>query len=1208
MDFHLRHGIVHEVIPAEAHHRIGKIERRNALLRSIVERMVDEHGMHSREELNRGLAAALHTINSCTFSHGRSPFQAVFGRVPRPFGDVLSDPMSLIISPDASLQRTEILRAEAMKALAEHSASSSIKRALLRKTRHQQDFKALQPGQPVAFWRWSGRSRQHKRGSWTLARFLSLDPDNKSMWVQVGTTTTKVANNQVRMACGWEEWTPSPEDIAILKNAEANLKDDLWQDGREEPPGVLQEATQELARQPYVRPAPLPERDRDYWRYTEDSAIRMHVSPRYELFIPQRDECDFNLDDLGDMRRTYIQDMPEQPEDDQWRDPRCHREYELPWTGTTTFFWKKNSSERLKVVRDLPATTVPAPALRQGPASSTDDARLQTNVHHEQQQTNVHQEQHQTNSHQEQHQTSVHQELHQSFVDNRSLSFHVPMSPVPPTPRSRRTRSRTPSRPAVKRQTLRQGPEQLQAQVLPDAPSSWPETAQSLTPTPLPVLSDDATNIAPVTESMQHHEASAHEGQELSDPNALRAPQTKPPGSAKSAPPVMTAPVDVEAQPSSLVQLPQKRAADVLYTSGVYKFFCDDFGETILDNVDLYDYEHPYMTDVFYKCYLSSSNRLREMQEANVLEEPDREDASSDDGNMTVSNNRTHSRQELKQLDREIPWRELIGLPRASYEKYLDAVRTESNNWFSWGGIMPVPTKEAHAILNDPVLGRRVLKSRAAYRDKNKGLGEIRAKCRVDLLGCNDPDLFNLTRDSPTPTRLSESIVMAIAAAGANGEVNHDKKLWRLWISDAKSAFLQGEQNLDERAGPLYMKPPRDPLIAETNTFSADLYQVLGNGYGLPDAPRVWSRRVLQRALERGFKQHGFDHCLFYYVNEDEQLRAVMIVRVDDFLCVYHQDFDSDLLQNMFVWGSITIITVNEPGVFRGKEIKLVYEGRYKYKVTQESFIQGLEPGRISKDRSKSDDKLTATEWQEFRSVSGSLQWLASQTRPEISPVVSLSNKGQETSYLDLKRLYETVNHLRDTPDHGLTYQDIPFDSSSTIVTFTDSSWANAELKSQYGVLVMLSPPQVTETTSKGTLLDWKSARSTRICRSTLAAEASAADEGEGADRATFTKLCISEMLYLEPAFKVGCRLNSLQVTDAKSLYDSIVAENPSLTDKRSLINIRSVQQTVSPRQVHWVPTSLMWADALTKLDSSKLLMSFTAWLQNPPYSTSGEF
>ena len=154
--------------------------------------------------------------------------------------------------------------------------------------------------------------------------------------------------------------------------------------------------------------------------------------------------------------------------------------------------------------------------------------------------------------------------------------------------------------------------------------------------------------------------------------------------------------------------------------------------------------------------------------------------------------------------------------------------------------------------------------------------------------------------------------------------------------------------------------------------------------------------------------------------------------------------------------------------------------------------------------------------------------------------------------------MYDAVNFVKETPTHGLT-------------TFTDSSFANAELKSQYGVLVFRTPPTVNERPAKATLLDWKSARTTRVCRSTLAAESSAADEG--ADRATFTNVCLSELLCGEAGNKTGSKLSNTQVTDAKSLYDCVVAENPNSSDKRSLINIRSVQQSVSGKDFRWVPT-----------------------------------
>ena len=56
-------------------------------------------------------------------------------------------------------------------------------------------------------------------------------------------------------------------------------------------------------------------------------------------------------------------------------------------------------------------------------------------------------------------------------------------------------------------------------------------------------------------------------------------------------------------------------------------------------------------------------------------------------------------------------------------------------------------------------------------------------------------------------------------------------------------------------------------------------------------------------------------------------------------------------------------------------------------------------------------------------------------------------------------------------------------------------------------------------------------------------------------------------------------------VTDCKSLYDVVISESPTLSEKRTLIDILSIQNWISPSRMHWVPTYWMIADALTKKD-----------------------
>ena len=170
-------------------------------------------------------------------------------------------------------------------------------------------------------------------------------------------------------------------------------------------------------------------------------------------------------------------------------------------------------------------------------------------------------------------------------------------------------------------------------------------------------------------------------------------------------------------------------------------------------------------------------------------------------------------------------------------------------------------------------------------------------------------------------------------------------------------------------------------------------------------------------------------------------------------------------------------------------------------------FIDGLDTGALRKGRL--GQKLNQDEKKEFRSVSGCLQWAASQCRPDIAPLVSVSNQGDDTSTNNLKDLYDGLDYLKQTSHLGLVIQDIPFNKDTVVMTYTDSSWNNAKRSgSQIGVLVCLARPHVSLLPSEVAIVDWKSGRSPRVCRSTLAAEASAADEGS--DRSSYINHMIS--------------------------------------------------------------------------------------------------
>jgi hypothetical protein len=71
------------------------------------------------------------------------------------------------------------------------------------------------------------------------------------------------------------------------------------------------------------------------------------------------------------------------------------------------------------------------------------------------------------------------------------------------------------------------------------------------------------------------------------------------------------------------------------------------------------------------------------------------------------------------------------------------------------------------------------------------------------------------------------------------------------------------------------------------------------------------------------------------------------------------------------------------------------------------------------------------------------------------------------------------------------------------LLAYSDASWANARRStSQLGVIIGATTSEAKALGAPFSVIDWKSAKSQRVCRSTLAAEASAGDEA--ADRLAF--------------------------------------------------------------------------------------------------------
>ena len=850
---HLRsHGVMVDYCPAEAHWQIGHVERQNAFLRTVLEKLVDTFAATGVSDIQLLLAPALHAVNSMTLSRGRSAFQAVFGKIPRLPGGLFTDFNSLATTPiDDPAATAEIIRSEALKAICDMNVRQSFRRALLRKT-HNTKVPQLEPGQACSFWRWRKRGLK-KRGGWVTARFLSWDPASpgKMAWVRSGTTTALVAVEQLRAATGFEAWLPTEPDVAALKDASQKLDQTLWADESGPPPPLQHRA----------------------------------------------DEDDYHPDiPMGTAEQEITAAMASAPS--------------APTAATSS-------------------TTPPGP----GPEAST-SVRLEVLDQSQNQQS-----------------TLVYQPTVQNtFVRNTARlgepsqasrrGGSVPRTPrgtpAPRTPRTPRTpRSRSPLPPAVHgpppepRQLPQElpeppVPEPVLESVAPPEPQQLPEELPEppvppALPTPLEVGWESApfdsagyeTDFEPEPlpsgqpDPLLPQAAGAppeQQGPSASSSAAHTAAADSATGTAERPPttPVSSQPSNLETEAPAL--LPAKRPFDALTTL----YYDEDIIYHCVPGTEPAE-GYGAKPDKVYQSYLNSEYRLDDLGKDTGEKVPQESDTSDSDWDDQPPGKQPSgmSRAEAKALDREIPWRRILELDQPDLQAYIKSVEKEAKSWEEWGSVKALSHQEAHRILRDRILCKRVLRTRSCFRDKSKGLGPLQAKCRVVALGHKDPDIYKLNRECATPNRTSEHVLFTILTAGSNGEFGENKRKWKGWSGDASTAFLQGDIASSERDMPLYLLPPSDGVTELTSCWKAPLYLVCTNVYGLSNAPRLWSLTVIKRLCDLGYRQHSFDKMVFIKFNTSNELMSIIIVYVDDFLGAFRSDYNIDEVHQAFKWGAL---------------------------------------------------------------------------------------------------------------------------------------------------------------------------------------------------------------------------------------------------------------------------------------------------------------
>ena len=458
-----------------------------------------------------------------------------------------------------------------------------------------------------------------------------------------------------------------------------------------------------------------------------------------------------------------------------------------------------------------------------------------------------------------------------------------------------------------------------------------------------------------------------------------------------------------------------------------------------------------------------------------------------------------------------------------------------------------------------------------------------KAKARLVILGYMDPNITDIPRDSPTLQKDTRSLLLQYCAS----------RQWKIQSFDVKTAFLRGSRRDDRVLG---VEPPvelREKLQMNNN----ETCELLKSAYGLVNAPYLWYVELKETLLQMDFQMNPMDPCLFSLVGKQGQVHGLIGMHVDDGLCCGDEHFERVLsrIEAKFPFGS------KREREFTFTGIQIQQDDNFNIHLNQQEYILAIEPIPIDRQRRKQESlSVTDEERQHLRGIIGSLQYAASNTRPDLSARLSfLQSKINSATIKDLLEANRLLGDAKTHSDVTVSVVSMPCDDLR-IIAYSDASFATREkMHSQKGGLFLAAHKSIFEQKSAmSSTLSWYSKKIDRVVASTLAAETYALSSA--VDTCNWLRLvwewikCPS-IPWQDPE-KVWQKAHpGIAVMDCKSLYD-VISKNtlPQCQEHRTLIEALVIKDHTKTGIIpYWVHSAAQLSDALTKVMDNYRLRDF---------------
>ena len=473
-----------------------------------------------------------------------------------------------------------------------------------------------------------------------------------------------------------------------------------------------------------------------------------------------------------------------------------------------------------------------------------------------------------------------------------------------------------------------------------------------------------------------------------------------------------------------------------------------------------------------------------------------------------------------------------------------------------------------------------------------------RAKARLVVLGYQAPNLTSTQTSSPTMSRTSRNVLLALTAI-FNFEIR---------AGDVTAAFLQADQDMSDQG--LYVWAPAElaSLFGADPGYPVKVLQVMRAFYGLCHSPRAWFEHVVQTMLKIGWRQLLSDRCVFVLMNESGLICGLAGLHVDDFLISGNESdptFTSAMkqLEGAYTWGKWE----HKKFTFAGIEVNQAGDGSIR--IGQEDYTnKWMQEVELSSDRAQMmKSSATNAEISQLRGLIGTAAWRCSQTSPQFSADVGLLLS--EIPYATVSTLVRANKLLREMrreasqtllfPSGYIDWRDL------AVIGWADASQKNRpDGSSTLGMVVGLGHKGILDGTEHPVaLLCWKSAKTPRQALGSNGVEIQAVTETEDAVfRIRGLLVEIFNVSFDRTNLDAVIRDNThgAVVMDTRGIFDAATRNMSSLHGLRSSragyeLALAVVQAVRSGCRFRWVHGGAQLGDSLTKSQARKVLLQFLA-------------